>query len=221
MKPTIPAVPLLLAVLLAACGTDAHGHAHAHERVAAVHTLSLTTHVSSPVTATCAEAARATRIRVVCPPVVPTDGVTSAHDLYGPQMTGPDVYTMSFNNGQVPGHIHWEVGAGSLEGIATAEFDERNWDAPSPKQPARLIGGERCAGFLVMLYRFPQFDGQLEGHDVALATEGRITYFASVHGYAHDDADVAMLLAILLSARGDHVTRVWPGLGACRAVVTK
>lgn len=215
MKPTIAAA--LLVVLLSACGA----HGHAHERVAATHTLSLTTHVSPAVTGTCAEAARGTRIRVVCPPVVPTDGVTGEHDLYGVQVTGPDVYTMSFNNGQVPGHIHWEAGAGSLEGIASAEFDERNWDAPTPKQPARLIGGERCAGFLVMLYRFPQFDGQLEGHDVALATEGQITYFASVHGYAHDDADVAMLLAILLSARGDHVTRVWPALGACRAVIAK
>ena len=77
---------------------------------------------------------------------------------------------MSFNNGQVPGHIHWEVGAGTLAGIATAEFDERNWDAPAPKQPPRVIGGDRCAGYLIAIYRFPENDGQLEGHDVALAT---------------------------------------------------
>jgi hypothetical protein len=84
-----------------------------------------------------------------------------------------------------------------------------------------LIGGDRCAGYLIAIYRFPENDGQLEGHDVALATAAGITYFASVHGYGHDDADVAMLLAILLSARGDHVARVWPAPGACRAVVVK
>jgi hypothetical protein len=173
------------------------------------------------VTATCAQAARATRIRVVCPPVVPADGVGGPDDYYGPQVTDPDVYTMSFSNGKVPGHIHWEAGAGSLEGVATAEFDERNWDAPVPKRPVVLIGAERCVGYLIAIYRFPLNDGQLEGHDVALATAGRVTYFASVHGYGHDDVDVAMLLAILLSAPGDHVTRVWPAAGACRAVVVK
>jgi hypothetical protein len=214
VRPTIAVT--MLAALLAACGAQ-----HKPERAAHVHSLGLTIRVSPAVTATCAQVARATRVRVVCPPVVPSDGVTGERDLYGPQVTDADVYTMSFNNGQVPGHIHWEAGAGTLEGVATAEFDERNWDAPSPKRAAVLIGGERCAGYLIAIYRFPLYDGQLEGHDVALATVGRVTYFASVHGYAHDDADVAMLLAILRSARGDHVTRVWPAPGACRAVVVK
>ena len=131
------------------------------------------------------------------------------------------MYTLSFNNGQVAGHAHWEVGAGTLKGVATAEFDERDWDAPAPKHPARLIGVRRCGGLLIMVYRFPHSDGQLEDHDVALGTVRRITYFASVHGYTHDDADVAMLLAILRSARGDHVAGVGPPFAACRAVVAK
>lgn len=152
---------------------------------------------------------------------MPADGVTSERDLYGPQVLARDAYTLSFNNGQVPGHIHWEVGAGTLAGVATAEFDERDWDAPAPKQPVRLIGGERCAGHLVTIYRFPQSDGQLEGHDVALATADGITYFASVHGYTNDAADVAMLLAILRSAGGDHVTGVGAAVAGCRAVVAK
>jgi hypothetical protein len=56
---------------------------------------------------------------------------------------------------------------------------------------------------------------------VALATAGRITYFASVHGYTNDAADVAMLLAILRSAGGDHVTGVRAAVAGCRAVVAK
>ena len=103
---------------------------------------------------------------------MPTDGVTGERDLYGPQALARDVHTLSFNNGQVPGHIHWEVGGGTLTGVA-------------------------------------------------LATAGRFTYFASVHGYANDAADVAMVLAILRSARGDHVTGVGPAVAGCRAVVAK
>ena len=208
------AVPAaILVVLLNGCG--------APYRVSAVHALQLTRDVPARVRAACADAARATPIRVVCPPLVPADGVTGESDLYGPQVLTRDVYTLSFNNGQVPGHIHWEVGAGTLAGVASAEFDERGWDAPAPKRPPALIGGERCGAELIRIYRFPQSDGQLEGHDVALATAGGITYFASIHGHDHDDADVAMLVAILRSARGDHVTGVGPALAGCRAVVAK
>jgi hypothetical protein len=111
MKVTGSAVAL---VVMWGCGAHATGG------------LKLTSDVSPRVRAACAEAAR---IRVVCPPLVPADGVMSEPDLYGPQVLTRDVYTLSFNNGQVPGHIHWEVGAGTLEGVATAEFDERDWDA--------------------------------------------------------------------------------------------
>jgi hypothetical protein len=204
MKVTLVA----MAVAATLCGCGARG-------------LRLTYDVSPRVRAACAEAARATRIRVVCPPLVPADGVTSESALYGPQVLAPDVYTLSFNNGQVPGHIHWEAGAGTLAGIATAEFDERDWDAPEPKQPPVLIGGERCGPRLIRIYRFPENDGQLEGHDVALAIAGGITYFASIHGYNHDAADVAMLRAILRSAGEDHVARVRAALTGCRAVVAK
>jgi hypothetical protein len=209
-------VAVAFAAALGGCGVTS-GHSDRH----AARGLELTNSVSPPVRAACAEAARATRIRVVCPSLVPADGVTSESDLYGPQVLTPDVYTLSFNNGQVPGHIHWEAGAGTLAGIATAEFDERDWDAPEPKQPTVLIGGDRCGPYLIRIYRFPDNDGQLEGHDVALAIVGGITYFASIHGYNHDDADVAMLLAILRSAGGDHVTRVGPPVAGCRAVIAK
>ncbi len=206
---------VVIVVMVGACG------AQPSTRRAAAAVLRLTDRVPPRVRVACAEAARATRIRVVCPPLVPADGVTDEHDLSGLQVLTTDVYTLSFNNGQVPGHIHWEAGAGTLAGIATAEFDERDWDAPAPKHAPVLTGGERCGADLIRIYRFPQSDGQLEGHDVALATAGGITYFASIHGYNHDDADVAMLLAILRSARGDHVARVGPALAGCRAVVAK
>jgi hypothetical protein len=42
--------------------------------------------------------------------------------------------------------------------------------------------------------------GKFGGHDLALAHLRDTTYFTSVHGRRHHDADAAMLLATLLTA---------------------
>ncbi len=60
----------LLAVLLAGCG------AQHRQQARPVHTVALTTDVPAPVLTTCGEAAQDSRIRIVCPPVVPAGGVT-------------------------------------------------------------------------------------------------------------------------------------------------
>jgi len=140
-----------------------------------------------------------THIKVFCPPLVPAGGVVNDPELYGPQIADRRSYSVSINNGQNPGHIHWEFGA--IKGAATQlwVFDRANWEATPPKQPARRIGNLRYLGHLITLYRFPDNDGQLEGHAAAFATEDGISYFVSVHGHTDDDADIAMLLAILLA----------------------
>ena len=104
---------------------------------------------------------------------------------------------MSINNGTNDGYIHWEFGA--IKGPETRlwVFDRSNWDALPPKHPARLIGKLNSLGHLITIYRFPDNDGQLEGHDAAFATEHGVSYFVSIHGHTHDDGDIAMLLAIL------------------------
>ena len=169
------------------------------ERVVGVRSIRLSAHIAPQVTASCAAAARMTHIKVVCPPVVPADGVVNDPRLYGPQIVDRRSYSISINNGQVPGHIHWEIGAGRGATTGLSEFDRSNWDAPLPTHPARRIAERRHLGRLITLYRFPDSDGQLEGHDAAFASEDGITYFVSIHGHAHDDADIAMLLAILLA----------------------
>jgi hypothetical protein len=138
---------------------------------------------------------------VPCPPLVPAGGVVSDHELCGPQLVTQRSYSISINNGQNPGRVHWEVGA--IRGAARALwiFDRSNWEALPPKYPARLIGQRRYLGHDVTLYRFPDSDGQLEGHDAAFATKHGVTYFVSIHGHTHDDGDIAMLLAILARAR--------------------
>ncbi len=198
-----PRGSILLVAVLAGCGAShrAGSGPAPGPALAPAGWLRLTTHVSPRVRATCATAARATHLTVICPPLVPADGVTADHDMYGPQFESRDLYTMSFNNGQVPGHIHWEVGAGTLGALSAAEFDIRNWDATAPKHPARTLWVRRIGGHVITMYRFPDNDGQLEGHDAALATLGRVTYMVSIHGHDHDPADVAMLVAILRRAQ--------------------
>jgi len=138
-----------------------------------------------------------TQLRVVCPPLAPTGGVVSDPDLYGPQIVNRQSYSVSINNGQNPGRIHWEFGAISGPQTRLWVFDRSNWDAPPNTPPARLIGTHTYLGHLITLYRFPDNDGQLEGHDAAFATEHGVSYFVSIHGHTHDDGDIAILLAIL------------------------
>ena len=141
------------------------------------------------VTATCVQTARLTQLPVTCPPLVPAGGVVTDRELYGPQLADRRSYSISINNGQNPRRIHWEIGA--IKGPARALwiFDRSNWDALPPKPPVRLTSDRRDLGQVITLYRFQDSDGQLEGHDAALATKHGITYFVSIHGHTHDDGD--------------------------------
>jgi hypothetical protein len=169
------------------------------DQIVHVRSIPLTTRIPTQVTSSCLGAARMTRIRVVCPPLVPAGGAINDPELYGPQIVDRESYSVSINNGQNPGHIHWEFGA--IKGAATKlwVFDRTNWAASGSPPPARRIAVHRYLGRLVTLYRFPDNDGQLEGHDAAFATEDGTSYFVSIHGHNDDDADTAMLLAILLA----------------------
>lgn len=169
--------------------------------VVRVRSIVLTARVAEQVGASCAAAARETRIDVVCPTLVPAGGVVSNPDLYGTQIVDRRSYSVSINNGQNPGRIHWEFGATAGPATRLWVFDRANWDARPPKHPARVIGHPRYMGYRITLYRFPDNDGQLEGHDAAFATHHGISYFVSIHGHRDDDADIAMLLAILLRSQ--------------------
>jgi hypothetical protein len=143
-------------------------------------------------------------MRVVCPPLIPTGGVVADPGLYG--FEGPplsdkagDFYLLTFNNGDNPGHIHWIVGAGLDHTVQSNMFDPRRWDVPGR---TRRLGERRYGPWTITFFRFPPHPsgGALGGHDFALAKVGRTTYFATVHGHTHQDADAAMLIAMLLTA---------------------
>jgi hypothetical protein len=173
-------------------------------RLAPVDSIALSAHPSSRVRATCEQAGRQARIPVVCPPLVPGDGVVADPNLYGaegalqPETAGA-FYLLTFNNGENVGHVHWIVGAGRGRSVQRNLFDPRIWEVPGR---VRRLGERRYGPWTIAFYRFPPFPsgGQLGGHDLALAEIRDSTYFVSVHGRTHHDADAAMLIAILLSA---------------------
>ena len=116
-----------------------------------------------------------------------------------PKGSAGDFYLLTFNNGQNAGHTHWIVGAGRGQTVQRYLFDPRNWAVPGPR--VRRLGERRYGPWAITFYRFPLYPsgGELGGHDLALAHLGDTTYFASVHGRTHHDADAAMLLAMLLT----------------------
>jgi hypothetical protein len=173
-------------------------------RWAPVHSVPLTSRLAPRVRSTCEQARRESRMPVVCAPLIPTGGVVADPGLYGfygpqPSDKAGDFYLLTFNNGDNPGHIHWIVGAGLDHTVQSNLFDPRRWDVPGR---ARRLGERRYGPWTITFFRFPPYPsgGELGGHDLALAKVGRTTYFATVHGHTHHDADAAMLIAILLTA---------------------
>jgi hypothetical protein len=172
-------------------------------RWAPVHSVRLTARRSPRVRSTCERARRQARIPVVCPPLIPVGGVVADPGLYGaygpaPPDTAGDFYFLTFNNGENAGHIHWIVGAGRGRSVQRNLFDPRKWDVPGR---IRRLGERRYGPWTITFYRFPPHPsgGVLGGHDLGLIRLAGTTYFASVHGWVHRDADAAMLIAVLLT----------------------
>ena len=123
------------------------------EQVARVRSIELTSDVPPEVRQSCTATARMTRMRVICPPVLPAGGVvrTAGDDqLYGPQIVTPQSYSVSINNGNTEGYVHWEFGA--IRGPATRlwVFDTANWDALPPKHRAVRLSERDYAGHLIL-----------------------------------------------------------------------
>src|SRR5437764_11266952 len=101
-------------------------------RWAPVHSVRLIADPSPRVRSTCQQARRQARLPVICPPLVPADGVVADPDLYGVEL--PDrpggFYLLTFNNGENRGHVHWIVGAGEGKSVQNNLFDPRIWEVP-------------------------------------------------------------------------------------------
>jgi hypothetical protein len=161
----------------------------------------MTTRLPRRVLATCAQGRREARIAVVCPPLVPAGGVVADPNVYGAETMDEagDFYLLTFNNGDNRAYTHWIVGAGSGQTVHRYVLDPRIWVVPGR---IRQLGQHRYGPWTVTFYGYLPHPsgGEFGGHVLALARMGGTTFFASVHGAAHRDADTAMLLAILLTA---------------------
>jgi hypothetical protein len=166
-----------------------------------VESMRLTRRIPTRVRSTCAQARREVRIAVVCPPLVPVGGVVADPNLYGAETMDPagDFYLLTFNNGDNRGYTHWIVGAGRHRTVHRYVLDPRFWEVPGH---IRRLGKRRYGRWAITFYGYPPHPsgGPFGGHVLALTRMGGTTYFASVHGTTHRDADAAMLLAILLTA---------------------
>src|SRR2546428_1492484 len=82
-------------------------------RWAPVDSIRLTTHLPPRVRSTCTQARRQVRVPVVCPPLVPADGVVSDPNLYGAESmdSAGRVYLLTLNHGQSTSASPWIVRA--------------------------------------------------------------------------------------------------------------
>jgi hypothetical protein len=148
----------------------------------------------------CRKAQQKAHLRVWCPHLVPSGAISTISGLSGVLQSEPGFYALSFNNGnETPSRlsIHWIVGRGSLSEIdRNVLSDRRNEVKGLPHHLDESVNG----GVIVQTYRFPSFPagGPYGDHTLAVVRSGDDAVFASVHGYTHLDASIAMAVALAL-----------------------
>jgi len=159
---------------------------------ARVSSIKLTSRIPARVAADC----RVATFR--CPRRIPAGGLTRIPYVSGPLEAGRSLYVLSFNNGTIPGHTHWIVGAGTSAAVSRNLIDDRDHERKGlPERIAlRQLGTTRIA-----VYRwYRNAGGYLTGHTAAFADRGNRVLFASVHGHGHEDADIALVADMLAEA---------------------
>jgi hypothetical protein len=133
-----------------------------------------------------------TRERVVCPRLVPRTPLSHLPYTQEPALVEPHLYVLSFNNGTIRGTQHWMTGAGTRTAVNADLIDDRTNETKGLPTRIRLL---RSGPTRIAVYRYPRNGGGFQEHHVAAFGEagGRVM-FASLHGYGHADAAIAMLI---------------------------
>jgi hypothetical protein len=156
----------------------------------------LTRAVPERVREACRLARRDVRIPVVCPRLVVKSRIVGIEGLWGPETyPGGKLYLLTFNNGYYePGIVHWIVGLGTPQAVATHFLSDRfNEVKGKPRElGSRLVDGRR-----VRVFRFPDHPagGPFGGHIAALVRVRELVALASIHGYENEAADVTLAVA--------------------------
>jgi hypothetical protein len=157
--------------------------------------LGLTRRVPARVRASCLRVSRQTRVRVVCPRLVPRTPLSHIPYSQQPAEVERDLYVLSFNNGTIRGTLHWMTGAGTVTAVNADLIDDRLNETPGLPTRIRLLRSGRTR---IAVYRYPRNGGGFqEGHEAAFAEAGGQVMFVSLHGYGHARAATAMLLDLL------------------------
>lgn len=166
-----------------------------------VHSLRMEIRTPPAVARVCAEIKRDIKAPVRCPRLIPAARIISWTGTSGP-LDPPSraLYTMTFNNGgedpESPLSLHWIVGAGSLKEIQRTILEGTRNEV---KGRAQYLGSRELFGHRATLYKLPPYPagGPYGGHTLALVSIGGArAVFASVHGYQHLDASLAMAIAM-------------------------
>jgi hypothetical protein len=121
-----------------------------------------------------------------------------------PAWADRDLQILSFNNGVIPGTLHWMAGAGTRRAADTQLIDDRWHDTNGLPTRIRLL---RSGGTRIAVYRYPAAAGGLqEGHVAALAPDGPKVEFVSIHGRDHGHAEAATAMLIDLLKRADVIS---------------
>lgn len=160
-----------------------------------VSTLPLTDRIGTRVRTTCASARRLARVTVVCPNLVPSAPLLNDRDAAQAMVSSRSDYELSFTaerNGRL---LHWIVGGGKNSDVRRFVLgDETN----EVKGLPTLIDTRAVHDRRVAVYRFPPHPagGPNGGHIGAFVGVRGQLIFATVHGYSHEDAAIAMVVAM-------------------------
>jgi hypothetical protein len=175
------------------------------EIAATVKSLPMEIGAPPPVIRVCREAEQALHRKVTCPRLVPKTRVSrlvGSTGLLAPPSLN-NFYALTFNTGgddpTSPLGLHWIFGRGSDANIKRLVLGDASNEV---KGRPRHIGTRTIDGVMVELYRFPGYPagGPFGSHTLALVRKGRAAIFASVHGYLHLDASIAIAVSLALQS---------------------
>ncbi len=186
---------LLLLLLLAACGSSDRRPAPAPPAFVEVTSVELERGTPREVLDACRQVRRL-EVPPVCPRRYPASGFVRTRDpetnrsLRTPNVYSPELYELSFNNGNTRGHLHWVMGVGT-----TPSFDREILSGHSNETPGPAVrrSDVEISGTTVRIFEFTGGrGGPNSGHVIAAITRDRLVAYGSVHGRQHRDLAVAL-----------------------------
>lgn len=161
-----------------------------------VSSVRLTEGVPPEVRSACRELRGQVRVPIVCPRRYPRSGFVATGSpsvdrwLRTPNVYSPEMYELTFNNGDNRGYLHWVMGVATQPAFALRVLSGKN--NVTPGRP-RLGGVGRVHGRPIRFYEFRGGrGGPNSGHVVAAIRVKNLVAYGSVHGFRHRDYAIAL-----------------------------